>query len=184
MDQWLTAAQANPVAYQVHAIPWSSQTNYFPSMDPLVSTLPPTISDILTYSPILDMLSIFNWRLLGDRMATSDTSSEIRFFNCYLQAIKESIKSSNYPGCTDLAALLHPNPTHQFKVHGGWPIQPDFLMAFQPSHQVSAMPRSYIRVTIDVSSTTTMPPLTTTEHASIQRHSASMQNWLPLQTPC
>jgi hypothetical protein len=87
MDQWLTAVQANPVDYQVHAIPWSSQMDYFLSMNPAVSILPPTISDILTYSPILDMLSIFNWRLLGDCMATSDSSSENLFFNRYLHAI-------------------------------------------------------------------------------------------------
>jgi hypothetical protein len=44
------------------------------------------------------------------------------------------------------------------------------------------MSRRYIRVTIDVSSTiaTTVPPLTTMEHASIQRHSASTPKMVTL----
>jgi hypothetical protein len=140
---------------------------------------PDSTPDPEAFSPMLEMLNGFVWRLWCDRILTTATIMNRKYLTTYLAIGEVAITSTTYLGAS-IPGRFCPNFAHHFKVDG-WPTDPSdpltrgFLSEFENLHLVSWNGRQHDRISINLhqeASTMDIAPIQTREQLSSAQHKA------------
>ena len=123
---------------------------YYPGIDN--GEWPSAIIDREGFSPLLDMMNGYLWRIWCDRMLTTATPVNRQYLNTYLQIGDKVPKSMTYLGA-EIPARFCPNFAYHFKVVNGWPtdtVTNTFLKEFLHPPLISHQAIQYDPVDIDL----------------------------------
>jgi hypothetical protein len=135
---WLAAVTAAPAVVAVSAVPWSS---FAESVPVCLLVLFPRTWKIQSYSgpsktPSFYTLGAYAWRHIVDKYLSSSIAIAVSFFTTYLDLMAPAIPAQSYVGFPAPPSLF-PSATFQFPIHGGWPLNPDWMSALKLTHFAS-----------------------------------------------
>jgi len=147
LTTWLAAAQDDPDAFAIEAVPWLAFAAYFPNLQ--TGAVPMSIDDEELLAPMLDAVSLFTWRLVVDKMLTSTVVRPLMTFYTYLDFLSMAIPDMECFGGRPEPKLL-PQVPYLFPIHGGWPFGADWSTLLQAPHLVSSTTALWAPSTIDL----------------------------------
>ena len=174
---WFTAVEATPLQFQISGcrfLPFYDA--HFPQLDSGI--WPSSASDPEAFSPILDMLNGFAWRLWCDRQSTTATVLNRKYLATFLDQGTTAITTSTYLGAS-IPGRFCPNYAYHFQVHG-WPTDlaasttEGFLHQFERLSFISWHAQQHTRIAVNLhdAQSTVLLPLQTSEQQSSTAHKA------------
>jgi hypothetical protein len=151
LDDWFTNVEINVAGFSIPSCPFLQfYDKYYPGIDN--GEWPSAIIDREGFSPLLDMMNGYLWRVWCDRMLTTATPVNRQYLNTYLQIGDKVPKSMTYLGA-EIPARFCPNFAYHFKVTNGWPtdtVANIFLKEFLHPPLISHQAIQYDPVEIDL----------------------------------
>ena len=144
---WLTAVQANPRDFQVKAYYFQNVEQFFPALT--VGTLPAAIVNIVGFSPLMDMRSLYTWRVAQDILFSMSPQIDVLHLKMLMEHAAPALVANSYVGDHVLPAMC-PNFPYHFRAHGGWPTESSLLEAFHCDANVSHVAKQHDLIEIDV----------------------------------
>jgi len=187
LTTWLAAAQDDPDAFAVEAVPWASFAPYFPDL--LTGSVPTAVDDEELLAPILDAVTRYTWRLVVDRLITSTVARPLSAFYAYLAHMASAIPEMACFG-GKLDPRVFPQVPYLFPIHGGWPFGADWITLLQAQHLVSVTAALWVPSVIDLQTAGfTASLLSTLADKDAQDHLARTptlalgSSWRPVSLP-
>ncbi len=190
LEPWFDAVAAD---HQLFMIPSRQFLPLYDKHFPDITTgvWPESAPDPEAFSPILEMLNGFVWRLWCDKILTTSTVLNRNYLKNYLQIGEAAITTVTYLGA-DIPGRFCPNFPYHFKIDG-WPTDSTdsntqgFLSAFEHMPLISWQAQQHDRIPINlhqVASMTALLPLQTREQLSSAKHKANTPAYtmLPKET--
>jgi hypothetical protein len=151
LDDWFTNVEINAAGFSIPSCPFLLfYDKYYPGIDN--GEWPSAITDREGFSPLLDMMNGYLWRIWCDRMLTTATPVNRQYLNTYLQIGDKVPKGMTYLGA-EIPARFCPNFAYHFKVTNGWPtdtVTNTFLKEFLHPPLISHQAKQYDPVEIDL----------------------------------
>jgi hypothetical protein len=149
---------------------------HFPDIDS--GLWPDSATDPEAFSPILEMLNGFVWRLWCDRILTTATVMNRNYLKSYLAIGEAAITPATYLGAT-IPGRFCPNFAYHFKIDG-WPTDSTdaatsgFLSEFEHLPLISWQAQQHDRISVNLHqpASTSLIPLQTREALSSAQHKA------------
>lgn len=163
LEPWLTAIALNHQPFLLTGrLFFPLYDKHFP--DILSGVWPESAPDPEAFSPALEMLNGFAWRLWCNRIFMTATLMNRNFLKSYLALGVSTITSMTYLGAL-IPGRFCPNYAYHFKIDG-WPTKtpdantPGFLATFEHLLLVSwqAKQHDWIRINLHQPTETTVPP--------------------------
>jgi hypothetical protein len=119
LDCWFKAVGKFQARFSIQSCPFLSfyDLNY-PAIDN--GSWPDVVTDTEGFSPLLDMLNGYLWRLWCDRMLTTASKVNRKHLVTYLDIGDTVVKTGTYLG-VDYPGRFCPNFAYHLKVTNGWP---------------------------------------------------------------
>jgi hypothetical protein len=119
LTDWLSAVAEDPTCFVSPSLPF---LDIHPRGYPLFDTggLPSAILDSRAFSPLLEMLQGFLWRLISDSVLTTGTKEAQKVFATFLERGETAITADSYLGAV-IPGRLCPNFAYHFAVVARWP---------------------------------------------------------------
>jgi hypothetical protein len=189
LEPWLTAVAADHQPFLI------ASRQFLPFYDlhfPDIATgiWPESAPDPEAFSPMLEMLNGFVWRLWCDKVLTTATVLNRNYLKNYLQIGEAAITTVTYLGAA-IPGRFCPNFAYHFKIDG-WPTDSTdstnqgFLSAFEHLPLISWHAQQHDRIPINlhqVASMTALLPLQTREQLSSAKHKANTPAYTMLPQP-
>jgi hypothetical protein len=177
LEPWFTAVALDHQPFLVTGwLFFPLYDKHFP--DIISGEWPTSAPDPEAFSPILEMLNGFIWRLWCDRMLTTATPMNRKFLNSYLLIGESAITPTTYFGAA-IPGRFCPDYAYHFQIDG-WPTDPanattpGFLAAFEHLPLVLWQAKQHGRIKINLHQPVdpALPPLQTREEHSSATHRA------------
>jgi hypothetical protein len=189
LEPWLTAVATDHQPFLI------ASRQFLPFYDlhfPDIATgiWPESAPDPEAFSPMLEMLNGFVWRLWCDKVLTTATVLNRNYLKNYLQIGEAAITTVTYLGAA-IPGRFCPNFAYHFKIDG-WPTDSTdstnqgFLSAFEHLPLISWHAQQHDRIPINlhqVASMTALLPLQTREQLSSAKHKANTPAYTMLPQP-
>jgi hypothetical protein len=141
LSPWFAAVNQYATQFSIQAGPWQDLAAVgFP--DPILGSLPVTIVDENTFSPLQDMRHSLGWPLNCDHVLCMSKPVDRSYFATYLQHGSEAIKDTTIYGGA-VPGGFRPNFVDHSSVHNGWPTQNNVLGDFGLPVNVLLVARKY-----------------------------------------
>jgi hypothetical protein len=177
MEPWFNKVASDPQLFQI------SRRQFLPLYDahfPIImsGTWPDSAPDPEAFSPVLEMLNGFVWRLWCDRILTTATVMNHNYLKSYLSMGESAITTTTYLGAS-IPGRFCPNFAFHFKIDG-WPTDSTdtattaFLSEFERLPLISWQAQQHARIPINLHqlASTVLLPLQTREQLSSAKHKA------------
>jgi hypothetical protein len=146
-------------------------------------TWPDSAPDPEAFSPVLEMLNGFVWRLWCDRIITTATVMNRNYLRSYLSIGESAITTKTYLGAA-IPGRFCPNFAYHFKIDG-WPTDSaetattGFLSEFERLSMISWQAKQHDRIPINLHqlASTVLLPLQTREQLSSAKHKAKTPSY-------
>jgi hypothetical protein len=122
----------------VTAVPWLSFAAEVPCL--LTGALPAQVEDPELLGTFQDAIVLYAWKHIVDKYLSSPISKAVSFFTTYLDLMASAIPAQSYIQSYigfKAPPSLFPDAAFHFPIHGGWPLIPDWMSAFQIKHFIS-----------------------------------------------
>jgi hypothetical protein len=182
LTPWFHAVASHPALFQTPSVAFTEIHNEgFPGLD--TGDIPSSLSDQRAFSPMLELLNGFVWRLTCDAVLTTGSQEAQGALQVYLLRGATAITESSYHGAP-IPGRWCPNFAYHFKVASNWPTKPSPLAELAKSSIVSARGRDYDPLVIDLY-IPTHPPLTlvTRDKLSTDAHRQSTPRYSQAPQP-
>jgi hypothetical protein len=151
LEKWFVAVAQDPANF---TIPSCSFLSFYDTSYPAIDTgdWPETVLDAEGFSPLLDMMNGYLWRIWCDRMLTTASKMNCQYLNTYLLIGDAVTKQDTYLGA-NIPGRFCPNFAYHFKVTNGWPTDTPtsvFLKEFLHLPLISYQARQYDPVEVDL----------------------------------
>ncbi len=151
LESWFTIVEIDAKNFKIPSCPFLLfYDDNYPGIDN--GEWPETIIDREGFSPLLDMMNGYLWRLWCDRMLTTESPVNRRYMNIFLQIGDRVEKKDTYLGA-DIPGRFCPNFAHHFRVTNGWPTDTatsSFLREFLHPPLISHQANQYDPVEVDL----------------------------------
>jgi hypothetical protein len=119
LTKWLSMVVQDPTSFMSSSLPF---LDIHPHGYPLFDTgeFPLAVLDSRAFSPLLEMLQGFRWRLTSDLAVTTGTKEAQKVFTIVLVRGETAITTNSYLGAI-IPGRLCPNFAYQFTVVARWP---------------------------------------------------------------
>jgi hypothetical protein len=145
LSAWLNDVKDNPQKFSTPSVSFTEFHDVgFPDLDS--TTIPPSITDLRAFSPMMEMAHGFVWRLTCDATGSQEAHTALAE---YLTCGETAITSSLYHGAP-IPGRWCPNFAYHFKVASDWPTRPSPLAELTKLHLVSERGQDYDPLTIDL----------------------------------
>ena len=119
LESWFTIVEIEAARFSIPSCPFLLfYDDHYPGIDN--GEWPTTVIDWEGFSPLLEMMNGYLWRIWCDRMLTTESPVNRRYLNIYLQIGDGVNKCHTYLGA-DIPGWFCPNFAYHFKVTNGWP---------------------------------------------------------------
>ena len=175
LELWFQAVATTPVRFQITGCRFLSfYDDHFPKMDS--GEWPTSATDPVAFSPLLDMINGFVWRLWCERQSTTATVLNRNYLASYLALGTTAVTSGTYLGAA-IPGRFCPNYAYHFKVNG-WPTDSatstttGFLHQFERLPMISWHSQQHTRIAVNLHDpqSAALLPLQTTEQQSSSAH--------------
>jgi hypothetical protein len=151
LDRWFMAVAVHTAGFSIPSCPFLPfYDDHYPAID--TGEWPITVLDQEGFSPLLDMMNGYLWRIWCDRMLTTELPGNRSFLNQYLLIGDTVQKQDTYLGA-NIPSRFCPNFAHHFKVTNGWPTDTaskTFLKEFLHLPLISYQARQHDPVEVDL----------------------------------
>ena len=174
---WFQAVATTPLRFQVTGCRFLRFCDdHYPTLDS--ADWPPSATDPEAFSPMLDMLNGFAWRLWCERQATTATVLNRNYLTNYLALGTSAVTTSTYLGAA-FPGRFCPNYAYHFKLQG-WPTDsalstaPGYLYQFERLPLISWHSKQHTRIAVNLHDpqSAVLLPLQTTKQQSSSAHKA------------
>jgi hypothetical protein len=159
LTMWLGVATAAPTKLALQVIPWKAFAPFSPCV--LTGAHPETVEDPDLLGPLQDMITLYAWRHLVDRLLSTAIPKVARFFHRYLALMPPAIHPSSYLGFKPDPVML-PNAFYHFPINGGWPFNPNWCATFKNTHFISPQAKLWAPTLVDIQNKQFVAPLMST----------------------
>jgi hypothetical protein len=175
LDEWFRNVATHPLRFQISGCRFLSfYDDHFPKMDS--GEWPPSATDPEAFSPMLDMMNGFAWRVWCERQATTATVLNRNYLTSYLAMGSTAVTAGTYLGAA-FPGRFCPNYAYHFKMNG-WPTDsatstaPGYLLQFERLSLISWHAQQHTRIAVNLhdSQSDDLLPLQTTEQKSSTAH--------------
>jgi hypothetical protein len=169
---WLKAVHAEPTRFTSPSFQFVDiQPEGFPTFD--TGDYPDAITDARAFSPLVEMVSGFLWRLICDSVLSTGSPEARRVFSTFLARGETAITPASYFGAA-IPGRLCPTFAYHFTVGDRWPTSPNPTEDLVKDPFTSERARDYAPLVIDLY-TAVHPPLTliTKDQKSTEAHKRS-----------
>jgi hypothetical protein len=151
LESWFTIVEIDALRFSIPSSPFILfYDDNYPGIDN--GEWPATVIDREGFSPLLDMMNGYLWRIWCDRMLTTESPVNRRYMNIYLKIGDSIDKRNTYLGA-DIPGRFCPNFAHHFKVTNGWPtdtVAGSFLREFLHPPLISHQANQHDPVEVDL----------------------------------
>jgi hypothetical protein len=177
--------------YQLFLVPGKQflplYDDHFPDID--TGAWPDSAPDPEAFSPIMEMLNGFVWRLWCDRILTTATVMNRNYLTSYLAIGEAAITPTTYLGAT-IPGRFCPNFAYHFRIDG-WPTDSansataGFLAIFEHMPMISWQAQQHDRITVNLHqlAASSLLPIQTREQLSSAQHKARTPAYSAVPTP-
>jgi hypothetical protein len=182
MEPWFNAVASDPQLFQISGRQFLPLYDaHFPNLSS--GTWPESAPDPEAFSPVLEMLNGFVWRLWCDRILTTATVMDRNYLKSYLSIGESAITTTTYLGAA-IPGRFCPNFAYHFKIDG-WPtdsaesVTTGFLSEFERLPMISWQAKQHDRIPINLHQldSTVLLPLQTREQLSSAKHKAKTPSY-------
>jgi hypothetical protein len=177
MEPWFNAVASDLQLFQILGHQFLPLYDaHFPNI--MSGTWPDSAPNPEAFSPVLEMLNGFVWRLWCDRILTTATIMNRNYLKSYLSIGESAITTTNYLGAS-IPGRFCPNFAYHFKIDG-WPTDSTetattgFLSEFEHLPLISWQAQQHDRIPINLHqlASTVLLLLQTREQLSSAKHKA------------
>lgn len=155
LKDWFEAVHQTPASFSSSSLPFVNVHSI--GYPPLGSgDIPEAILDERAFSPLLEMLQGFLWRLTSDAALTTGSIEAQQVFALYLARGEQAITADCYLGAA-LHGRLCPNFAYHFRAGARWPTRVNPLKEVILSQLISERARDYEPITINLYETLQSP---------------------------
>ena len=178
LEPWFTAVHIDHQPFQISGRQFLPlYDDHFP--DNATGAWPDSTPDTEAFSPVLEMLNGFVWRLWCDRIMTTATVLNRNYLSSYLSMGEAALTPATYLGAA-VPGRFCPNFAYHFKLNS-WPTDSaettnaGFLSEFEHLPLISWQARQHDRIPINLhqAASTALLPLQTREQNSSAKHKDS-----------
>jgi hypothetical protein len=144
---WFSAVQANPSDFQVEPYYYQNVEQFFPTLT--VGTLLAAIENIVGFSPLMDMRSLYTWRVAQDSLFSMSPPIDVLHLKMLMEHAAPALVANSYVG-DHVPPAMCPNFPYHFRTHGGWLTESSLLEAFHCDANVSHVAKQHDLIEIDV----------------------------------